>query len=93
MPKQKSGLMTTRSNAYEGDQEKNCPYCDKKGTLEGWYNHYTDEMNNNDECPACNGTGICEDQLMLDHAEANLESDELILECDESQRDSDELPF
>ena len=76
------------------DQEKNCPYCKKSGKLDKWYNHYTDEENEED-CPACEGTGVCEDQLMLDHAEANLEPeiDELILAGDESQQQSDELPF
>jgi len=58
-------------------KEKNCPYCKKSGKLDKWYNHYTDEENEED-CPACEGTGICEDQLMLDHAEANLEPEEHI---------------
>jgi excinuclease UvrABC ATPase subunit len=54
--------------------EKNCPYCDKKGHTE-FYNEFTTEVVK-DECPACLGTGICEQQLIDDFNNINNEGEQ-----------------
>lgn len=58
----------------------NCPFCNKTGWEEEWYNDYTDEIEI-EKCGWCKGTGYCDDQDAIDEFYRRKKEDE------------EELPF